>query len=187
MTVWRHPAWHVPPVQLAVRAAVPAGTVLVLLSAAATGDVPSSLAVVLGAVSVVAMVLPESPSGLVLLAGFVLVWLLQPAGAVTSPWLLLAAAGLVVVHVALHVAALGPAVMRPDTTQLRLWGLRALSLWAVAALLWLAARWLHGRPTPSGVLVLALMLLGAGLVWFGRELAPTDSDATPDTAEGPST
>lgn len=171
MNVWRHPAWHVPPGQLGVRGCVAAGSVVVLLAAAAVGPVPAWLAVVVGALTLVVLVLPGSPLGLVLVAALALAWLLPPAGAVTSPWVLLAAAGLVAVHVALHLASQGPAVMRPDRAQVRLWLRRATALWCAAALLWLAARWLHGTTIPSAVFVLALVLLAAALVWIGERMA----------------
>ena len=123
------------------------------------------------ALTLVVLVLPGSPLGLVLVAALALAWLLQPAGAVRSPWVLLAAAGLVAVHVALHLASQGPAVMRPDPAQVRLWLRRAGALWCAAALLWLAARWLHGTTTPSAVFVLSLVLLAAALVWIGERMA----------------
>lgn len=171
MRVWRHPAWHVPVAQLALRSCVAAGSVATLLAAAAVGRVPAWLAVLVGALAVCALVLPESPVGLLLVAALALVWLLLPAGSVTSPWVLLAAAGVVAVHVALHVAGQGPAVMHPDPAQARLWLRRAAGLWCCAALLWLAARWLRGVPTPSAVLVLALVLLTAALVWIAQRMA----------------
>jgi hypothetical protein len=171
MTVWRHPAWHVPPGQVGVRGCVAAGSVVVLLATAAVGPVPAWLAVAVGALTLVVLVLPGSPLGLALVAALTLPWVLQPAGAVTSPWVLLAAAGLVAVHVALHLASQGPAVMRPDPAQVRLWLRRAAALWCAPALLWLAARWLQGTTTPAAVFVLALVLLATTLVWIGERMA----------------
>lgn len=175
MTVWRHPAWHVPPGQLVLRGCAAAGSVVVLLAAAAVGPVPAWLAVVVGALTLVVLVLPGSPLGLVLVGALALVWLLLPAGAVGSPWLLLAAVGLVAVHVALHVAAQGPVLMRPDPAQVRLWLRRAAALWGASALLWLAARLLHGVPAPPSVFVPALVLLAAALFWVGERMAPGPS------------
>ena len=171
MRVWRHPAWHIPVGQLALRACVAAGSIVVLLAAAAVGSVPAALAMVVGVLTMVALVLPASPLGLVLVAALALVWSRLPAGSVESPWVLLAAAGVAAVHVALHLSAQGPALMHPDPVQLRLWLRRAGVLWSASALLWLAARWLHGTPTPSSVFVLALVLLAAALVWITQRIA----------------
>jgi hypothetical protein len=78
---------------------------------------------------------------------------------------------MVVVHVGLLVAAQGPAVMAPDPAQLRLWGRRAVGLWAVAALLWVAALSLRGASMPRPLLVAALGAVVAGLVWGTRRIA----------------
>jgi hypothetical protein len=171
MRVWRHPAWHVPVGQLALRAAVVVGALGGLLGAGLVGTVPAWLAVLAGVLTVVAVVRPESPAGLGLELLVGLTWLLLPPGAVTSPLLLVAAAGMVVVHVGLLVAAQGPAVMAPDPAQLRLWARRAAGLWAVAALLWVAAISLRGASMPRPLLVAALGVVVAGLLWGTRRIA----------------
>lgn len=175
MRIWRHPSWHIPRSQLALRCCVVVGAAVVLLGAAEVGRVAPWLAAVVGLLTLGALVLPEAPLGLLLVATLALVWALLPKGSVTSPWVLLAALGLVLVHVSLHLAAQGPAVMRPDPAQLRLWSVRAVALWCSSALLWVAACWLRGTATPSAVYVLALVVLAASVVWIGQR-----------TAQGPS-
>ncbi len=147
------------------------GAAVVLFAAAAVGSVPAWLAVVVGLLSLVALARADSPAGLVLVAALGLVWLLQPAGSITSPWVLLASAGVVAVHVALLLAAQGPAVMHPDPVQARLWLARGGALWLACALLWLAAHWLRGSTMPSAIFVLALVLLAVSMVWIGQRVA----------------
>ena len=176
MKVWRHPEWHVPVGQVLLRAAVPAGAGAGLAAAAMAGSVPGWVGLVAALLALVAMAQPDSMAGWALVVVVGLPWLGLPAGSVTSAWLLLAAAGAVTTHVALLVAAQGPAVMRPDPVQVRLWVARGAGLWAVVAGLWLAARLLRGTPTPAGVLVAVLVVL---------TVAITGATARVLTADGP--
>ena len=89
---------------------------------------------VLSVLALVLAVRPESSAGALLLVGLAYVWATVPDP--LSPLVLLAAAGLVLVHVAALVAAQGPAAMRVDGRQLRRWLWRGALLWLAAAAVW---------------------------------------------------
>jgi hypothetical protein len=77
---------------------------------------------------------PESTAGIGLLALAAYVWATAPE--TLSPLVLLAAAGMVLAHVAALVAAQGPARMRVDAVQVRRWAARGVLLWLAAAGVW---------------------------------------------------
>ncbi|HEY6934296.1 MAG TPA: hypothetical protein VI452_12945 [Marmoricola sp.] len=113
------------------------------------------------------MIYPDTLAGWASFIAVGLLWLTEPSGSVTSPWLLLAAAGVIAAHLALLVAAQGPANMRPDGDQLRLWTRRGLRLWAFAVVLWTAERLLHSVPAPTAALIAGLVGLLATAGWIG--------------------
>jgi hypothetical protein len=88
---------------------------------------------------------------------------------VMSPWVLLAAGGLVVAHLAAHLTSLGPPDLTPDRASLRRWTKRGALMVAFAALVWAVLgqaagwqpswAWLAGLATVATTLALALVLL----------------------------
>ncbi|HET8602590.1 MAG TPA: hypothetical protein VFM09_01560 [Marmoricola sp.] len=168
--VWRHPGWHVPPGQLALRAAVPVGVAAAVLAAAMVGAAPGWSGLLVALLAAAAVAQPDSMAGWALVVAVLLPWVGEPADTVTSPWLLLAAAGVVTIHVGLLLAAQGPAVLRPDAVQVRRWVGRGAGLWLVAGLLWLVARWVRSTPLPSGMLVAVLVVLGVVIVAAGARI-----------------
>jgi hypothetical protein len=121
--------------QVLLRAMVVLGAMAVLVAATAAGARPAGWqqALVL-ALAMVTAIRPESSAGVGLLAGSAYVWVLGPES--LSPLVLLAAAGMVLVHVAATVAAQGPARMRVDGTQVLRWAGRGVVLWLAAAAVW---------------------------------------------------
>jgi hypothetical protein len=153
------------PEQLVLRSLVGLGTLVVLWAAVMAGARPPLwLTLPLLGTALLASVFPDSPAGLVVLLGSALVWTLAPEP--LSPLVLVAAAGMVAAHVALLVAAQGPARVRVDPVQVRRWAGRALLLWSSAVAVWGLA--VVGRQLPDhraaytgGLLVLAVAALAA--------------------------
>ena len=96
------------PVRPAV--AVVAGALAVLVAAARGGDAAGVAAVALLGLAALTACSPDSPAGTFLLVGSAFAWASTPE--TLSPWVLVAAAGMVCAHVAAQVAALGPAPSR---------------------------------------------------------------------------
>ena len=141
--------------QLVLRALVVVGGRTTLVAAQEPGARPASwLQVAVTGLALLTALRPESLAGLGLLAGAAYAW-----GQVTdtlSPFVLLAAAGMVLAHVGALVAAQGPARMRVDQVQARRWAARALVLWLAAVVVWGLA--LAAENLPQGRLVYALGL-----------------------------
>lgn len=121
--------------QFVLRAMVVIGAMTAVVAAQAAGARPPVWQqwVVVGLALLTAF-RPESTAGFGLLAGTAYVWALAPE--TLSPLVLLAAAGMVLAHVAALVAAQGPARMRVDGVQVRRWAVRGLLLWLAAAAVW---------------------------------------------------
>ncbi|MEZ5093696.1 hypothetical protein [Nocardioides sp.] len=112
----------------------------------------------------------------------ILVWAEHATGT-SAPRLLVAVIGLVVAHVAAHLASSGPADLSPDPTLARRWLTRGVVMAGLASLVWAvlepAAGW---RPTwawPAG-LATAVAVLLAGLLVLrsrGTQPGPSSSDA----------
>ncbi len=143
--------------QVLLRLMIPLGTIVVCAAAALAGHGPSArLVLLLGVLCAVTVWRPEAPAGLGLVVGAGYLWVLD-GGDGLSAWVLLAAAGLVLMHCATTVAALGPARMPVERRQLTVWVRRGLLAWLVGALVWLAGVQLRGvAVTP--------IVFGAGLV-----------------------
>ncbi len=136
------------------------GAMASVVAAQAAGARPNLWGqLLLTALALVLAFRPESSVGPVLLIGLAYVW--STVSDPLSPLVLLAAAGMVIVHEAALVAAQGPVTMRVDRTQaLRHCGRGAL-LWLAAAIVWGLA--LVADALPDGRLVYAVgltLLLG---------------------------
>ena len=146
--------------QIAVRSVVVIGTMAVLVaSAAAGGRVPGWVQVLLLGLALVTAGRPESGAGVVLLLGSSYAWVVVPEP--LSAWVLLAAGGLLLVHVAALIAAQGPARMPVDPVQLARWAGRGLLLWCVAAGVWCAALLLDETSDQRLAYAAGLVLLAA--------------------------
>jgi hypothetical protein len=146
--------------QAVLRALVLVGAMASVVAAQAAGARPNLWGqLLLTALALVLAFRPESSVGPVLLIGLAYVW--STVSDPLSPLVLLAAAGMVIVHEAALVAAQGPVTMRVDRTQaLRHCGRGAL-LWLAAAIVWGLA--LVADALPDGRLVYAVgltLLLG---------------------------
>ncbi|GAW52304.1 MULTISPECIES: hypothetical protein [unclassified Nocardioides] len=144
-----------PTSQLVLRALVLLGPVVALLATGPAGHWPPWWAVVavLGLAGAFAA-MPDSPVGAGLLL-VVLVWWTIALGDDIQPAAMVAAAALLVAHLAAQVASYGPATQPVAVATLRLWGLRAVVLLATVPATWAAARLLRGQPEPAGVWILA--------------------------------
>ena len=167
-------AMAVHPGQALLRAVVLLGSATAVLAADPVGPVPGWVEIGVALLAALAVARPDSMAGLGLLLLIGELWLTQDPESVNSPWLLLAAGGVVIAHVGLLIAAQGPASMAPDPRQLLVWAGRGAALWTGAALVWLGAGWLRGTPAPSAVVVSVLALLLASTVWTGLRLTPRD-------------
>ncbi len=145
--------------QLVLRSLVVIGASTTIVAAQAAGATPGPWhqGIVLG-LAVVTALRPESIAGVGLLAGSAYTWVLAPE--TLSPLVLLAAAGMVLVHVSALVVAQGPARMRVDGAQVRRWAARAVFLWLAAATVWGLSVVMVELPQRRLVYALGLTLLG---------------------------
>jgi hypothetical protein len=145
-----------PTSQLVLRALVLLGPVVALLATGPAGHWPPwwVLVPVIGLAGAFAAT-PDSPVG----AGVslvVLAWWTISLGDEIQPEAMVAAAGLLVAHLAAQVASYGPAAMSVSGATLRLWGLRATLLLLTIPATWAVARLLRGEPEPSGIWILGV-------------------------------
>lgn len=154
--------------QLVLRSLVVLGAMTTIVAAQAAGARPALWwQAVLTVLALVLAARPESSTGALLLLGLGYDWATVPDP--LSPLVLLAAAGLVLVHVTALVAAQGPAAMQVDGRQVRVWLRRGALLWSGAAAVWaldlLADEWPAGRLAYAAGLT-ALMLVAAVTTWL---------------------
>lgn len=144
--------------QAVLRGAIVLGAVATVLAAQAAGARPNvreQLAV--AGLALVLALRPDSWIGAVLLVGLAYVWSTVPDP--MGPLVLVAAAGMVLVHLAALVAAQGPATMRVDRAQgaRLLW--RGGFLWLAAAGVWWLVQLTAGLPDGRLVYATGLTLL----------------------------
>ena len=161
MTEWTAGSW-------ALRLLVALGPLVALLASGTGGAVPPAwMVVAVVGLGAGAGVLPESPS---LAAALLLVlarWVLGPDQPGAGPPLaaLVAAAALLVSHVAAVVVSYGPDRLPVDGPLARRWAGRGAVALSVAAVAWVLARVVAGHPAPTGVWVAALVVVsGSALV-----------------------
>lgn len=107
--------------------------------------------------AIVAAVRPDTHVAFGLLVAFGWFWLAHVDRA-TSPWTLLAAAGVLVFHVAVAAAALGPDELELPATLLREWARRAAPVFAGTVVLWLLTVGLRHLDAGANMLLTALAL-----------------------------
>jgi hypothetical protein len=154
--------------QALLRGTVVLGAATSIVAAQAAGARPAGwLQGVLMGLALLLAARPESEAGVVLLVGTAYVWSTVPDP--LSPLVLVAAAGMVLVHVGALVAAQGPARMRVNPVQARRWLLRGVLLWLAAVSVWgldlLAADLPGGRLAYAAGLTV-LMLVAATGTWL---------------------
>jgi hypothetical protein len=146
------------PDQLALRSVIGLGAVAVLVAAAGTGaTVPVWQAVTLLGLAAVTACWPDSSAGAFLLVSSAYVWAKAPES--LSPWVLVAAAGMLFAHLAAQVAALGPAPLKVDGTLLSRWAVRAALVWVAAVATWVMVVWMREIPVGRTAYALGLVLL----------------------------
>ncbi len=88
----------------------------------------------------------------------------------TTPWVLLAAAGLVLVHASMAAITVAPPSARWRTDRVGVWAWRSLAAAATAIPVWLLARAIEGRGWSGNAptLTAALVLVAVGAAWLRR-------------------
>lgn len=146
----------------ALRATMVAGIVLALVATSFAGAAPAPwLVLVVTGFALGFARFPESHAGMVAMS-FVVVWWGVSLRDSLQPQILVAAAGLLVSHLAGVVAAYGPDDLPVDPRTLRRWVWRGGTAFLLAPVLWLAGLLVRDRPEPPGVWIagLAVALLG---------------------------
>ncbi len=137
---------------------------MLALVARSGGGLHPILSVVLLLLTLLVMLLPDSAAPTLLVLGLGGLWGVYVPETL-SAWTLVAAADLLVLHLACTIASYGPPQLSLDPTMLRLWGGRAAALLSVTALVWVGARLLGGLGLgPSGLVSAAA--LGVLLGWL---------------------
>ncbi|WP_223164059.1 hypothetical protein [Nocardioides mesophilus] len=149
------------------------------VTTAAGGGVHLVVSGALVAVGVVGVLLPDSNAPLAWMLLAVGLWALAVPETL-SAWTLLAAADLLVVHVACAAASYGPPPLALPAGLLREWGGRMAVMLAVTALVWLAARFGAALDLPGNAWVLGSAL--AVVAGWATYLLPRllARDGTPD-------
>jgi hypothetical protein len=169
-----------PTSQLVLRALVLLCPLVAVLATGPAGSWPPWWIVVgVGALAGAAAATPDSqmPTGAGLAA---LVWWTVTLGDDLTAWLLLAAAALVVGHVAALLASYGPGPMPLDRGVAGLWVRRGTLVLVVVPAAWAVTRLLHGDPEQPGIWVLGVAAaLAATLVATAALVVPDRDDRRP--------
>ena len=164
--------------QLVLRGAVvvASGGFLAVVPAAG-GRFHPAVSAALVLLAVVVAFLPESHGAVALLLGLGLLWAVAVPRHLDA-WLLVAAATLLVVHVACTLVSLGPAGHTVDGVLLRAWAQRTVWCWAAAFGVWLLARavTLFDLPGSGFGLGAALLSLLAWVTVLTVRFATDDED-----------
>jgi hypothetical protein len=146
------------PDQVAVRTLVGAGALTVLVAASEAGAaVPVWQQVGLIGLAVLTACWPDSSAGTLLLVGAAFVWVGTPES--LTPWVLVAATGMLFAHIAALVAATGPLALKVDRVQASRWALRGALVWIAAAVCWVMVIWMRDVPSGRTSYALGLLLL----------------------------
>jgi hypothetical protein len=150
---------------------VPATVGFLLLVAGAGGAWRPIFAVPALLLAMAAALAPDSGFGLYLMLALVVLWA-EAVPQQVDGWLLGAGLVLLVLHLTLTLAGVGPPGITLSRWALRGWLLRALALAAAGLVVWLAARLLAGTAEPSGwAMGIGLAVLLGWLAWLTVRLA----------------
>ncbi|MGZ6803932.1 MAG: hypothetical protein ACXVFU_12870 [Nocardioidaceae bacterium] len=139
---------------------LPATAAFLVLAGLAGTTMPLLFAVPAVVLAVLVTLLPDSSAGVFLLLDLVVLWAMAVPERLDA-WPLAAAADLLVLHLAVALAAAGPAGLVLPRSLLRAWGRRAFVLLAATVPAWLVARLVaHAGVRPTTLLTAA----GLGLV-----------------------
>jgi hypothetical protein len=166
-----------PASQIVLRALVLLGPVVALLAAGPAGHWPPwwiVLAVV--ALSGGFAARPDSPLGATVFLAVLVWWTISLPDALHAE-VVVAAAALVVAHVAALVAAYGPDALPVEAATLRLWALRCVLVLVTVPAAWGAAVLLRGEPEQPGVWILGVVGALAATVAATVALGTVDRDA----------
>ena len=157
--------------QVFLRGMVVLGTMTAVVAAQAAGARPAGwLTSSVLVVALYAACRPDSTATVLLLGGAGYVWALAPHS--LSPFVLLAVAGMVLLHVSALLAAQGPGRMQVDRGQVRRWLARAMLIWLAAAVVWVGVALLEDRPGNRLVYAAGLVLLTAVAILATRLIGP---------------
>ena len=152
------------PGQWVLRALVVLGVMLALFATVPAGATPARWLVALVLVtSLVFAVFPESAAGAVALLLVVAWWGVGLRDGL-HPAALVAAAGLVLAHIAATVAELGPGTLPLDRGVLVRWSMRAALVLLAAPLAWAAAVLVRDQPAPAGIWLAGLVAALGGIL-----------------------
>jgi hypothetical protein len=170
-------------VGLRLRLAVLGGMALALLASVAAAGLPPWVAPVLliaGACTVA--VRPDTHLGLGVLVAFGWYWLAHVDGDDDrSPWVLLAAAGLLLFHLAASAAALGPPETELPRPLLVAWARRSAPILGAGVALWLVTAGLRRADLHSNAaLTTAALLIVVAGAWIGLARSGPSDPAPPD-------
>jgi hypothetical protein len=165
--------------QLLLRGAILAGPMLALWSTALVGPAPAGWLVALAAaLSVAFAAMPDSPFGSAVML-LVLAWWGVSLRDGLHPEAILAAAGLLVAHVAALVASYGPGDLPLDGAVVRTWLRRGLLVLVTAPLAWALAAGLRDQPEPPGIWLAGLVAATVSALVASAAFAIRGPDVAP--------
>ena len=155
------------PHQVLLRAAVVVGPLLTLAATmAARGSFQPIALMVIGVFALGCAISPDTHVGLLVVLLLALNWL-QTVDDETTPWLLVAAAGLLVLHVSMAAATVAPPAARWDRRMTRRWSTRSAVVMAATVGAWSVAVGLADADLRGSAPVLVVALVStAWLTWW---------------------
>jgi hypothetical protein len=152
--------------QLLLRLGVFSGAMLTLAATmAASGSFQPIALVAIGTFTLGCTVAPDSHVGLLVVLLLVLNWL-QNVDRTNTPWLVMAAAGLLVLHTSMAAATVAPPAARWNRAMARRWLSRAGAVMAATAVAWLIAIALvEADVSGSAPVLVTALVLTAWLTW----------------------
>ena len=135
---------------------------------AARGAFQPIALLVIGTTAVGCALAPDSHLGLLVVLLASLNWL-QTVNDETTPWLLLAAGGLLVLHTSMAAATIAPPAASWPRDLVHRWVRRVGAVMAATVTAWLAAQGVSELSLDGNALVLIIAMLSvAGLIWWAR-------------------
>ena len=163
---------EMPTSQLVLRSLVLLGPIVALFATGPAGHWPPWwLAVPVVGLAGAFAAMPDSPYGAGVSLAVVVWWTISLSDELQAE-VMVAAAALVIAHLAAQVASYGPAALPIEAATLRRWGLRSALVLVTVPAVWGVARLLRGEPEQPGIWVLgaavALAATVAATVALGR-------------------